>query len=486
MLALTTKGQVGDPIYYQTQKDTRVGGPYEASNSNSRYALTEAIVENNTFEFTDAQARFSSPDLVYYNDKWFTIFMPGVSFIGVPFYIIGKMYGMPQLFTYAATAVFGLINMFLVVILARRLGASYIPSIISGFVFLFATNALAYAQSLTQHHFSTTIVLLALLNAVGDRTLIKNIVLGALLGIGILFDIPNAFIILPILVFVFFKSFIISENSTRFLFSLKLNSIGFLVGILPLLAVSGWYNFQLTDSYTKIGQIIGRTDYGKEQQKTTQQNGDKYEIKLPFDTRQQLSGSYILLLSDERSWLFYSPVILLGIIGIVYAYRDKERKTLAALCVGVVFITILIYTMFGDPWGGWSFGARYLIPAAGVLCAFVGIALQKFKKNIIFVTIFLALFIYSTWVSILGAVTTSSIPPKVEAVALVDPIPYTYKYNLQLIEDNKASSLLYNIYFSRYVTLQQYLIILTGISTISLSFFYTGTLFFNGARKDKK
>lgn len=483
LLVMTVKGQIGDPIYYQREKDTRVGGPYEASNSTSRYALTEAIVENKTFEFTDAQAKFATPDLVYDNGKWFSVFMPGVSFVGVPFYMLGKLFGMPQLFTYASTAIVGLINMFLVVLLARRFGASQIPAMISGVVFLFATNALVYAHSFTQHQFSTMVVLLALLNVSGSRSFIKNMLLGVILGVGLLFDIPNVFLILPVLVYVFFKSFIISESTTKFLFSVKLNSIGLLLGVIPFLAITGWYNFQLTGSYTKIGQFIGRTDYRTDKQNT--QKVDKTNRPLPFNTRRELSGAYTLLLSNERSWLFYSPIVLVGIIGSIYAYREKERKTLTTLGIGVILITILIYSMFGDPWGGWSFGPRYLIPSASVMCAFVGIALQKLQKNFIFVLLFFALLTYSAWVSTLGILTTSSIPPKVEAVALSEPIPYTYTYNLRFVEKNKASSLLYNIYFSRYISLRDYILILTGVSTVTMLLLYGGILL-DKKRKDKK
>src|SRR5579883_1248423 len=84
-LAFFIKGQVGNPIYYQNELNTQVGGPFEVSNSTSRYALTEAIVTKHTFFLTPELARFSAPDVSYYNGKFFSLFTPGVSFFSIPF-----------------------------------------------------------------------------------------------------------------------------------------------------------------------------------------------------------------------------------------------------------------------------------------------------------------------------------------------------------------------------------------------------------------
>src|SRR3989304_7035015 len=100
LLGFAVKGDKGDPIYYQTEKKTNVGSPFESTNTNSRYALVEAIADYGIFFFTDEQAKFSSPDLVLYNGKYFSIFTPGVSFVAVPFYIVGKLLAIPQLFTF--------------------------------------------------------------------------------------------------------------------------------------------------------------------------------------------------------------------------------------------------------------------------------------------------------------------------------------------------------------------------------------------------
>lgn len=462
-VGLSIKGQKGVPIYFQNEKDTRVGGPFESSNNNSRYALTEAIVEDRTFFFNDMRARFATPDIEEYNGKIFSIFTPGVSFLGSPFYLLGKLIGFPQLLTYSSTAILALVNFLLIILLSRKLGAGFYSSLLGGIVFLIGTNALAYALTFTQHHASVTLILLALLNIIGERTFLKNIFLGALFGTGLLVDVPNGITMLPIIMYALFKHLRTESFGEKIRLGFKLNIIGLLIGLIPLLAVFGWYNYKTTGSYFKVAQLLGR----RVDILPTGEIVHRRQIiakadetpKLPFNPRNQLRGSYILLVSNERSWLFYSPVVLLGILGMILAYRQEKKRSLAIVASSVVLITVVAYSMFGDPWGGWSFGPRYLIPAAAILCAAMGIVIQKYRKNFIFISMFFVLIIYSLAVSTIGAMTTNAIPPKVEAVNLPNPIPYTYEYNLQLIDKNFTSSLIYNLYLFKIMSAKEFLYI---------------------------
>src|SRR3989344_5278847 len=120
------KGDKGNPLFFQkeTERDARVGGPFESTNNSSRFVLTEAIVEDQTLFLNEQRARFSSPDLVKVGDKYVSIFTPGISFMAVPFYIIGKVFGLPQLFSYLLTTVLALLNLLLIAYLATKTGVS--------------------------------------------------------------------------------------------------------------------------------------------------------------------------------------------------------------------------------------------------------------------------------------------------------------------------------------------------------------------------
>lgn len=483
LLALAVKGGA-DPVFYQESHMTRVGGPFESTNSTSRYALVESIVKRGTFFFNDDQASFAAPDLVKHEGKYFSIFTPGISFVAVPFYILGEMFGYQQLFAFFSTILFALGNLFLISYLVRRLTGQTIAGLLAGFIFLFATNAFAYSQTLTQHHGSTFVVLLALATVMGKRTIGKNLLFGLTFGVGLLFDIPNAFMLLPIAFYSAYQHLVIKTTQESVRIGFNFLGLFIIFGFLPFLALFGWYNYQLTGSYTKIGQTIGRSDYlpsGSENVTTQSKIIDPYESTLPFSNRKQISGLYILLISNERGLIYYSPIVLLGLLGMYATYKKTSHKDFVMVGTAVTVMVIILYSMFGDPWGGWSYGGRYMIPAYAILSIFVGTAFVYFKSRIWFFIIFVVLTAYSLWVNSLGVLTTQAIPPKVEAINLLEPIPYTYEYNQRLLQKGMSSSFLFNSHFYKYMNVNQYF-----YTVFSLTLAFTGLAYMVGLFEKNK
>ena len=124
-------------------------------------------------------------------------------------------------------------------------------------------------------------------------------------------------------------------------------------------------------------------------------------------------------------------------------------------------VNVLLYSMWGDPWGGWAFGSRYLIPVYAILSIFLALALSKHRKNIFVIISFFLLLIYSLSVNTLGALTTSRIPPKGEAKSL-EPISnkqekYSFDRDIDfLIKENKSKSFIYQTYVSKYIPAWKY------------------------------
>lgn len=453
VLAFTVKGQTGSPIYFQNELSTIVGGPFETSNSTSRYATVKSIVDNHSLFLNDQLAKFASPDLVFYKGKYFSIFLPGVSILAAPLYYLGSLVGLPQLFTYFLNLILALFSCYLIYRISRELGGRHWGSLIASFSYLFATNVLAYTETLTQHVLTSTLLLLSLYNALLPRTLWRNFLFGALFGYAMLVDIPNLFIFLPLIIYLLLTHFEYARYAQKYVLKLKLNVFLIALGTLPLICAFGWYNFTLTGSPFQIGQNIGRTDYIDTISPTptptpllSQIEPSIYDKKLALNTRKLINGFYILLTSDERGMLYFEPVILIGILGIWALYQDKKHRTIAVTIFSITVFTLLTYALFGDPWGGWSFGPRYMIPATTMLCVLVGPALARYSKTVLVPGIGLILSVYSLYINFLGVLTTTSIPPKNEALNLLSPIPYTYQYNLDIISSNHLSSLLYNIF----------------------------------------
>ncbi len=470
MLILGFKGKANSFDLTVPHLETGVGNVFETSNTNSRYALTSSLVESKSFFFTEEQARFAAPDLVRLNGKFFTIFTPGISVAAVPFYTLGKnLGGYQHITTFFTTATFALMNVVLIYIVSRKIGASKILACVAGALFVLATNAYSYAFTLTQHHGTVTILLLLLLNALSkQRTVLNNLVFGILCGIGFLFDFPNIFLFIPIGLYVLSKHFNNDTIRSNVRVEIDLSFVAIAVGFLPLVGAFLWYNLQVTGSPTKFGQMYPRSDYF-DSEEVKEKNRleaaepkDPFAEKVPFSTRAQLKGFYTLLISDERSWWYYSPVVLIGFLGLVALNRKQQTQEFAILFGSVLFLNIIMYGMFGDPWGGWSFGPRYLIPGAAILSILVSIALTHFRRSIFLSILFLALTAMSSGISIAGALTTNSIPPKIEAQSLTVRIPHTHLYNFELLEAGKSSSLVYNKWLEGRIPLKTYWMILTA------------------------
>ena len=465
VLVLTIRGDYREgKLWYQQPafRDRAVGGPFESSNSASRFALVEALAERGSFVFNLDEARMAAPDMVQLDGKFFTIFTPGISFFAVPFYKIGQIFQIEQLASYFSTTIFAICSLLLISKLAQRLNVKKPIAIIGGFVFLFATNAFAYSQTLTQHHGSTTLILAALYITMLPVSWKRNIFFGIISGLGMLFDFPNMFMLFAIGLFLFSKHLDIKKRFDKYRVTFNYSIVLVAVGMIPFILGFLYYNTQTTGSPLQIGQMFYRSDYFdtdevKAQHKIERQKSqDTYADKLPFSTKIQLNSGYVLLLSDERAWWYYSPIILLGIIGIILSYREKKYLNYTVLFSSIILLNILMYSMFGDPWGGWSFGPRYLIPGAAISSVLFAYALEKYKKNLIFLIISLGLFGYSAVVNTAGALTSLNVPPLVEAQQLEYRIPHTYLYNLEQLQEGKISSLLYKRFFSSLLSARWY------------------------------
>jgi hypothetical protein len=473
ILALTFKGKESLNHYSNTM-GTEVGSPFESSNSSSRYALVEAIVKDKTIALDLPRAEFASPDVVKSHGKYFTIFAPGVSFFAIPFYILGMYFNLQQVTTYIAINIVALTNTLLIIYIAKKLTNSLHAALISGFIFLCGTNALVYAQTLTQHHLTILCMLIAFALAIQKKSPIKTMLIGFVSGMAVLMDIPNILIVAPIAVYAFFQTIEVKKEKKRKYLSVQVFSVIALLlgGIVPL-TVYGYYNTLQSNSPTRVAQMIGRTDDFSTNKVIVETPGAIENTRIPFDSRLLTQGLQILLLSDERGLLYYSPAIAIGLLGIALAYKNKTTQNASVIGFAICSLTITLYASFGDPWGGWSFGPRYLLPVYAVLAIFSAFAIQKFRKNYIVFIIFIVLITMSITINTLGALTTQAVPPKNEALNLIVPIPYTFEYGRTLItKENFTSSLVYNLYLKNTVKAKDFAVGIMSAQMIVMMLLY--------------
>lgn len=486
VLSLSIRGLAGNPTPTDLNRLVwKDNGPLELSPERGRYALTYALAETGQFSFSPDLARFAAPDVAYTDGKYVSLFAPAVSFIAAPGYLLGKMIGMAQVGSFATIALFAIINLFLIRAIALRLGAHPLAATVAGVTFLFASPAFAYAVTLYQHHISTFLILAGVYLLMRFNSIWSLMGIWILCALSISVDYPNFFMMLPIGFAALGKMFFTERVNGKLIVRLPLlRVLSVIVMALPL-AFFLWFNnasygnpFQLSGTIERSVQVNedGSPVLESEQYlKKLKESGQPIPTDPPeknalafFESRLLLNGFYTHFVSADRGMLLYTPVMLFGIAGLIWAI--VRRKTFIALFTAVIGFNVILYSMWSDPYGGWAFGSRYLIPTYAMLSVFIALLLTKYANRMLFLLFFLIFFGYSVGVNTLGAITSNRNPPKVEAVALSEITKqkeeYTYMRNVNMLNANLSKSYVYETYAANKIPAWNYYLYLTGFIVV--------------------
>lgn len=493
VLAFSIRGIAGNPTPEDLNRLIwKDNGPLELSPERGRFALMYAIAEEKSFSFSPDLARFAAPDVAYTDGKYVSLFAPAVSFMVIPGYFIGKLFGLAQVGSYAVIALFALINMYLIRAIAVRIGAHPLAATLAALTFLFATPAFAYAVTLYQHHISTFLILLSILLLIRYNTIWSLIGIWIMCALSISVDYPNLFMMLPVGIAALGRVFIAKRNEDKITLNIPfLRVLSLAVMALPL-AFFLWFNAQ---SYGNPFQLSGTIERAIEVQKdgTPVMESEKIIAELKaagqeipqgeynkstlafFQSRLLLNGFYTHFVSPDRGMLWFTPVMLFGFVGLIWAIR--KRVAYVGLFAAVIGFNVLLYSMWTDPYGGWAFGSRYLIPTYAILAVFIAYLLSKMHRYSLFLLFFFAFFTYSVAVNTLGAITTNRNPPQVEAVALSEKTKqeelYTYARNVSQLNNNLSKAYVYETYVANSMTAWQYYTFLTLFIIIISAFILT-------------
>lgn len=478
VLAVSLRGLPGNPTAEKLNTQVwKENGPLELSPERGRYALTYSFLEDKTLHFSLSIARFATPDLGYKDGNYVSLFPPGVSFIIIPGYMVGKYFGLAQVGSFAVIGIFALLNVLLLRSIAIRLGAEPIAATIAGLVFLFATPAFAYAVSLYQHHISTFLILLSLYALLRWNNIFSLTLIWLLFAASIPVDYPTLILMFPIGIAALLRMVGVKKTDGKVTLNLKvLGPLTFVGAILPILFFL-WFNsasynnpFQLSGTVAGV-RVIDQNGYpaspGKtavEIERTFNADTEKKSAISFFHTRNLMDGMATHLYNRDRGIIWYSPIVLLAFFGAISLFRTN-RKMLAIL-LGIIGADFVLYSLWGDPYGGWAFGSRYLIPSYAVSAILISIAITKFGKSISFLVLFLLLFIYSVSINTLGAITSSRNPPVVEIPGLEKlsgrEEKYGYDRNLQFLETTGSKSFVYQTVLYKYVNPKLFYLLLVG------------------------
>jgi hypothetical protein len=94
-----------------------------------------------------------------------------------------------------------------------------------------------------------------------------------------------------------------------------------------------------------------------------------------------------LLVSPFRGAFFTSPVLLAGLAGLFLAWRIRERRMDAGLCLALFGSLVLFNVSFNGWHGGWTTGPRYLAPAFPFLALWWPLAWRRWRRAVLAVSV---------------------------------------------------------------------------------------------------
>jgi len=481
----TLKGESGNPKAADFKNNLdQASKPFELSPERGRYAHVYSLAEQGKYDLDLEWAEAVYPDVGYREGKFYSFFAPGISYMAVPFYELGREHGMAQLFTFGFISICAVLALAFIYRISRdiiRLPVSL--SLAAALAFGFSTTAWGYAGTLYQHHVFT-LLLLSGFYAVwkyrqGNRT---SWLWGTLVwlnyGLAILIDYPNAILMLPVMVYFLASSISVSESSDKYTVSLKWGILATFLVFVVVTGFHGYHNQKHFGSWKSLsGGIIGYKDIKEDgllaepdaQDRIAELQATK-SVGNFFAEEKFARGFQILLASRDRGLFLYTPFLLLGFIGLFMSIRKARLEQ--GVLMALISVNLVLYSSWGDPWGGWAYGPRYLIPSMAILSIFAAVFIRDFKYQVLGRLIAYALLAYSSAVAVLGALTTNAVPPKVEADYL--KTGYNFMYNWEVMKSGRSSSYIYNTFLNDKLTLYQYGILLLLAVLVVMIF----TLFF--------
>ncbi|MBP7740594.1 hypothetical protein KA089_00230 [Candidatus Woesebacteria bacterium] len=472
LFTVTIRGNFGIPTSHQIDLELNGNGQaFETSQERSRYAIILAMVNNHRFDLGE-YASMGTPDIGQIDGKYYSFFPPTASILAIPLYLLGLKMNAPQILTFLISTIFSIASIIMIYIFMKSLRVHWSKAIFVVIAFAFATNAWGYSVTLYAHLLSAFTLIAGIYFATQKKPNWQNsLIVFTLYAFGIFLDFPNIFAFFPIALLVGLRLFEIKQIENKIKFNIKISMIVGPLIFLFLMGLYGFYNYQLFGHPLKFSNTLDRVRDLKIVENKTPEKKELDSVSALF-TRDLINGLYTFTVSNDRGVLIYSPIILLFIFGLIeLGKRDRDLKI---LLIAVPVINLLTYSMFGDPWGGWAYGSRYMIAIFPELLVIAGLGLdyfarqsKKFPKYTV-LTIYSLVFIYSSSMALLSPLTTNVIPPSVEAgtYALADDA----RINRQMLRLNQLNSFVYNNYLHEKMSgYQYYYAILIPLNVYGLS-----------------
>jgi hypothetical protein len=256
---------------------------------------------------------------------------------------------LPPLYTAATTA--------LVVLLAFRLGSDRQGAYLAALSYAFCTISSAYAREFYPEPLIAVLTILSVYLIFG--TSVRSQRIGSFTaGLAILAK-PSTILLGPILsVYLFLKKQPLA------------------IAIAPLVSTGIFAGIYGVYNYVRFGNPLS---FGQ----SWMTNAATDIISAPVSAQQ---GSHLtegllgMIVSPGRGVIWYSPCVLLGFVGLFYAYKSKRYEALTIVGFSLIFLVI----NSGAWWtGAWSWGPRYLLPTFPLLLSLAALVTKRWRLVLI-------------------------------------------------------------------------------------------------------
>lgn len=403
---------------------------YYAPDESSYWLLTVSITDYHSLYIDQAMITYtpwkldSKMGVGYYDGHYYSTLPPGLSFIAIPFFLIGKgiwnvlvFFGISMSYitiTFIPMAMLSSISAAFTITLFHKLlnelefsdNSALLTSITLAFgtiSWVYAKTFYAQSLSMLLNFFGLYLVILATKYKKINRFFLAGIVV----GIATTVRVSNIFLVIPVVIYLALKS----QRINAFIF--------FIFGTLPAVSLLLLYNYLCFDNPFITGYYYDLIY-------------DYTSISSTFSTN-PLFGIYGLLFSPGRGLFVYSPVLVLSIPGFYYFLKtDKEE---AILFIASFLVILLFYSSYTWWHGGLSFGPRFLTDILPSIVLPLGKTLEKFSSNKYFWILFYLLLGFSIFTQTIGALTSP----------LADIQEYALPRKIDDLTRNGPDILIYNL-----------------------------------------
>lgn len=318
---------------------------YVSPNEFSRWDLAVALIDFHTVDVTQAVAatHTKTEDLSSAGGRLYSNKAPGAALAGLPGYAIARpVAGPPSAHNMRATLTAmrmfaatlpAILLALLLGTLATRLGLNATFAVVA---MLFGTPLFAYGLLFFAHSLTAFALFASFAFLFAER---RELTAGSFMGIAVLSEYPAA---IPCAILI---ACALPRLRLRGLLRL-------LAGGLPFAIVLAMYDFAAFGNVFSLGSAHESAAFYRQ---VAQQGWFGVSFPSPAILFQ-------LLFDPSKGLFVFSPVLLLAFLGIRRAHASLPRAEFVAL-VATPLSIVLTFSGYANWDGGWTVGARYLVPS---------------------------------------------------------------------------------------------------------------------------